>query len=310
MADQNQKFLKRLSDYDVIPATEYLIEPYVPMGALIFVAGRPKTFKSFLSGIDWGYSFATGRQWLGRPTKKGRVAYYALEGFDGVLRRAEAWRLFYGLEKADGDNLCLIRDRISFAQRTCSINAHFAKFKSERWRPDFVIIDTWFKVTAGAGVSEQSDMSVALRNVREFQDKLNEWKVEDGLPEVTVVVNAHTTYKGDKLFGSIAQFADCDVLYQLERVPHANEATLECVDARDIETPPMIRFEMEGVPIVTAKGEEFNLVISKEVPVVGRSASTAAEKAAKKEEEDATKAEQNFVLMAASPASLRAVWGW
>jgi hypothetical protein len=295
MAD-NKKFLKRLSDYDVIPATEYLIEPYVPMGALIFVAGRPKTFKSFLSGIDWGYSFATQRPWLGRPTRKGRVAYYALEGFDGVLRRAEAWRLFYGLEKADGDNLCLIRDRISFAQKTCSANAHFNQFKSEGWRPDLVIIDTWFKVTAGAGVSEQSDMSVALRNAREFQDKLTAWKVEDGLPEVTVVVNAHTTYKGDKLFGSITQFADCDVLYQLERAEHADQATLECVDARDIEAPPAIRFEMARVPIGTAKGKEFSLVISKEVPIVGRSGSAAAEKAAKKAE-DANKAEQDLVLM-------------
>jgi len=90
VASQNQKYLKRLSDYDVIPATDYLIEPYVPMGSLIFVAGLPKTFKSFLNGIDWGYSVATGRKWLGRPTMKGRVAYFALEGFKGVLRRAEA----------------------------------------------------------------------------------------------------------------------------------------------------------------------------------------------------------------------------
>ena len=44
------------------------------------------------------------------------------------------------------------------------------------------------------------------------------------------------------------------MLHQLERGPHANEATLKCVDARDIETP-MIRFEMEKVPIITAKGK-------------------------------------------------------
>ena len=258
MASQNQKYLKRLSDYDVIPATDYLIEPYVPMGSLIFVAGLPKTFKSFLNGIDWGYSVATGRKWLGRPTMKGRVAYFALEGFKGVLRRAEAWRLFYKLKKADGDNLTLITDRISFAEKTCSAERHLRQLKADGFRPDLVEIDTWFRVTAGAGVGEQTDMSVALKNVREFQDRLNEWKVEDGLPEVTIVINAHTTYTGLKLFGSITQFADCDVLYQLERVPHANEATLKCVDARDIETPPAIKFEMEKVPIVTAKGKEHS----------------------------------------------------
>ena len=132
------------------------------------------------------------------------------------------------------------------------------QLKADGFRPDLVEIDTWFRVTAGAGVGEQTDMSVALKNVREFQDRLNEWKVEDGLPEVTIVINAHTTYTGLKLFGSITQFADCDVLYQLERVPHANEATLKCVDARDIETPPAIKFEMEKVPIVTAKGKEHS----------------------------------------------------
>jgi hypothetical protein len=84
------------------------------------------------------------------------------------------------------------------------------------------------------------------------------------LPAVTFVVNAHTDKKGQALFGSITQFADVGVLYQLERVEHANQATLNCVGARDIEEPPPITFEMEKVSIVTAKGDEINLVISKE----------------------------------------------
>jgi hypothetical protein len=266
MADK--KYLKRLSDYDVIPATEYLIEPYVPIGALVFVAGLPKTFKTFLSGIDWGYSVATGCQWLGRPTKKGRVLYFALESYHGVLRRAEAWRLFHNKSKADGDDLVYVTDRISFAEKTCSADQHFTALFNAGYRPDLVIIDTWFKVTAGAEVGGQVDMSVALKNLRSFQDRLTELKVEGGLPAVTFVVIAHTDKKGQALFGSITQFADCDVLYQLERVEHANQATLECVGARDIEDPPAITFEMQKVPIITAKGNEQNLVVSKEVSIL------------------------------------------
>jgi hypothetical protein len=266
MADQ--KYLKRLSNYDVIPATNYLIEPYVPIGALIFVAGLPKTFKTFLAGIDWGYSVATGCQWLGRSTKKGRVLYFALESYHGVLRRAEAWRLFHKKSKADGDDLVYVTDRISFAEKTCSADQHFTTLHNAGYRPDLVIIDTWFKVTAGAEVSGQVDMSVALKNLRSFQDRLTEWQVEDGLPAVTFVVIAHTDKKGQALFGSVTQFADCDVLYQLERVEHANQATLECVGARDIEDPPAITFEMQKVPIITAKGNEQNLVVSKEVSIL------------------------------------------
>ena len=261
----DKKYLKRLSDYDVIPATEYLIEPYVPLGALVFVAGLPKTFKTFLSGIDWGYSVATGCQWLGRPTKKGRVLYFALESYHGVLRRAEAWRLFHKKSKADGDDLVYVTDRISFAEKTCSVDQHFTTLYNAGYRPDLVIIDTWFKATAGAEVGGQVDMSVALKNLRSFQDRLTEWKVEGGLPAVTFVVIAHTDKKGQALFGSITQFADCDVLYQLERIEHVNQATLQCVGARDIEDPPAIIFEMEKVEIVTAKGKELNLVVSKEV---------------------------------------------
>jgi hypothetical protein len=283
MADK--KYLKRLSDYDVIPATEFLIEPYVPTGALCFVAGLPKTFKTYLSGIDWGYSVGTGCQWLGRSTKKGRVLYFALESYHGVLRRAEAWRLFHKKSKADGDDLVYVTDPISFAEKTCSTDQHFTTLYNAGYRPDLVIIDTWFKVTAGVEVGGQVDMSVALKNLRSFQDRLTEWKVEDGLPAVTFVVIAHTDKKGEKLFGSVTQFADCDVLYQLERVERANQATLQCVGARDIEEPPAITFEMEKVPIVTAKGNEQNLVVSKEMEAVGQDTEADKQKAGKETKE-------------------------
>jgi hypothetical protein len=97
---------------------------------------------------------------------------------------------------------------------------------------------------------------------------LTEWKVEDGLPAVTFVVIAHTDKKGQALFGSVTQFADCDVLYMLERVEHADQATLTCIGTRDIEEPPPITFEMQKVEIVTAKGIEQNLVVSKEVSIL------------------------------------------
>jgi hypothetical protein len=131
-----------------------------------------------------------------------------------VLRRAEAWRVFHKKPKAAGDNLAYITDHISFAEKTCSIDQHFTALHNANFRPDLVIIDTWFKATAGGDVGGQLDMSVALKNLRNFQSKLTEWKVEDGLPEVTFVVIAHTDKRGQALFGSITQFADCDVLYQ------------------------------------------------------------------------------------------------
>jgi AAA domain len=296
MADLDKKILKRLSDYDVIPATDYLIEPYLPMGGLVFVCGLPKTFKTYLSGIDWGYSVATGCQWLGRPVRKGRVAYYALEGYHGVLRRAEAWRIFHKHPtRTATDGLAYITDRLSVPAKTCNVDQHFTTLYNAGYRPDLVQIDTWFKVTAGAGVGEQTDMSVALQNLRNFQNRLTEWKVPDGLPEVTFVVIAHTDKKGQALFGSVTQFADCDVLYQLERVDHADQATLGCIGTRDIEEPPAITFEMEKVGITTAKGNEQNLVVSKEVSILDQILGQPMEET-KQSKQDAKKAAKESSL--------------
>ena len=42
-------------------------------------------------------------------------------------------------------------------------------------------------------------------------------ELKDALPLVTILILAHTDKKGIDLFGSIAQFANCDVLYMLNR---------------------------------------------------------------------------------------------
>jgi hypothetical protein len=285
-------YLKRLSDYDVLPAVNHLIDPYVPVGASIFLAGLPKTLKTFM-GIDWGYSIAMGMPWLAHPTMKGRVAYFPLESYFGVLRRAEARRVFHAKSKVDGDSLVYIPDPpISFAEETCSIDHHFAELRRAGFRPDLAIFDTWFKATAGAEVGGQLDMSVALKNQRRFQNMLTEWKVEDGLPEVTFLTIAHTDKKGLSLFGSIAQFADCDVLYMLQRDETTpNQATLSCVGARDIEEPPTITIEVQKVEIVTAKGKETNLVVSRKVPVQDQQMGET-----KQSKQDAKKAANDLIL--------------
>src|SRR5262245_37443475 len=98
MADSLQYKLRRLSDYKVIPATESLIDPYLPLGAQIVLAALPNTLKTYVA-LSWACSVATGRPWLGHLTKKGKVLYIALESYHGVLRRKEAWRLQHSVTK-------------------------------------------------------------------------------------------------------------------------------------------------------------------------------------------------------------------
>ena len=164
--------LQRLSDYSEIPSTERLIDPYFPLGGQIVLAALPKTFKTYVS-LSWACCVATGHNWLGHPVKKGKVLYIALESYYGVLRRKEAWRKRHGYSKADLDNLVCITVPINFAQYG-SIDRPLADLAAQDFRPDFIVIDTWFKSTAGAKVSDQAEMTAALARLTAFQKTLEE----------------------------------------------------------------------------------------------------------------------------------------
>jgi hypothetical protein len=222
MADPTYK-LRRLSDYPVIPSTERLIDPYFPLGGQIVLAALPKTFKTYVS-LSWACCVATGHNWLGHPVKKGKVLYIALESYYGVLRRKEAWRKRHGYSKADLDNLVCITVPINFAQYG-SIDRPLADLAAQDFRPDFIVIDTWFKSTAGAKVSDQAEMTAALARLTAFQKTLESHGVQ-GLSAVGDGSHprAHRQ-EGNDLFGSVAQFANCDALYMLNRQEHALEVT-------------------------------------------------------------------------------------
>jgi hypothetical protein len=253
--------LKRLSDYPEIPSTEFLIARYLPLGAQIVLASLPKKLKSFIA-LSWACCVATGLPWLGHATRKGRVLYIALESFHGILRRQEAWRVWHGKSKADLDDLRFATVPVNFAE-TEDIAKTLADLAAQNFHPDLVVIDTWFKSTAGANVSDQAEMTKALAHLTDLQKKLQEVRAQDNLPEVTVVIVAHTTKKGMDLFGSIAQLANCDVLYMLNREPGATEVTLSCTDTRDIEEPPDLVIGLDKVAIQTKRGKEQNLAVTR-----------------------------------------------
>jgi hypothetical protein len=256
--------LRRLSDYTVIPSTEHLIEPYIPLGAQVLLAAMPKAFKTYL-GLTWACCVATGTWFLGRRVKKGKVLYIALESYHGVLRRKEAWRKRHKKTRADLDDLVCITVPVNFAI-VASIQKALEDLEAQGFRPDFIIIDTWFKSTAGAKVSDQADMTSALDNLTAFQKAVEAMPgLKEALPQVTILIIAHTDKKGLDLFGSIAQFANCDVLYMLKRKGHELKIKLICMGARDIEEPPDLIMGLEKEFIETAKGAEENLVIAKEL---------------------------------------------
>ena len=297
MADPTYK-LRRLSDYSVIPSTERLIDPYLPVGGQIVLAAMPKTFKTYVA-LSWCCCVVTGNPWLDHPVKKGKVLYIALESYHGVLRRKEAWRVKHGYSKADLDNLVCITVPINFA-KAGSIDKPLVDLAAQAFRPNLIVIDTWFKSTAGANVSDQAEMTTALEQLTIFKETLEAvTEFKDSLPQVTVLIIAHTDKKGVDLFGSVTQFANCDVLYMLKRQEHAFEATLLCMGARDIEEPPDLTVTLEKVTIETAKGPEQNLAVF--------SGAVAAVKKSSKKDDDLT-AMENVLELTLGNKATRTQW--
>ena len=83
--------LKILEAITVSMAPNYLVKGLLPRTGLGVVWGPPKCGKSFWT-FDLVMHIACGRNYRGRPVRKGAVVYLALEGGFGFAARVEAWR--------------------------------------------------------------------------------------------------------------------------------------------------------------------------------------------------------------------------
>ena len=75
---------------DTIPEPTWAIDGILPEDSYSLIYGKRSTKKSFLA-LDMGLSLATGKPFHGRDVKRGRVVYFAGEGFGGNRRRIKAW---------------------------------------------------------------------------------------------------------------------------------------------------------------------------------------------------------------------------
>jgi hypothetical protein len=86
------RFALKMLDTIFMPLNpNYLIKGLLPRIGLGVVWGPPKCGKSFWT-FDLVMHIACGRNYRGRPVRKGTVVYLALEGGFGFAGRVEAWR--------------------------------------------------------------------------------------------------------------------------------------------------------------------------------------------------------------------------
>lgn len=78
-------------DVDIGAEPEWLVDGWLPTGALMLLYGDPGCGKSFVTS-DLALAIAAGGGWHGRDVRQGGVAYIAAEGQAGFKKRLVAYR--------------------------------------------------------------------------------------------------------------------------------------------------------------------------------------------------------------------------
>jgi hypothetical protein len=127
-----------------LPRPSWLVDGLLPTRSVTMLYGPPKSGKSFVA-IDLAACVATGRPWMGQPTKQGTVLYVVGEGASGVILRQEAWSMYHGVSDLDNIvwypaavNLFAADSGLALADPAADIAA------------DLVVIDTLARCAVGA----------------------------------------------------------------------------------------------------------------------------------------------------------------
>jgi RecA-family ATPase len=96
------KLCMRLDEFILRPPLTWLIEQFLQKGSLALMFGEPGTGKTFYA-LDIACAVALGRDWRGKPTAQGSVAYVAAEDSIGVRNRLEVYCRVNQINPADLD---------------------------------------------------------------------------------------------------------------------------------------------------------------------------------------------------------------
>jgi hypothetical protein len=105
--DRKQAAEVNVPRFRLVPAAEleprpmdWLVTDLFERDSLVTVYGPPGSAKSF-AALDMACSIATGSEYHGRAVQTGPTVYVAGEGFNGIARRLQAWRIVHGVARED-----------------------------------------------------------------------------------------------------------------------------------------------------------------------------------------------------------------
>lgn len=242
-------------DFEKLPTIKWRVEGLLPEGSIICLFGEPKIKKTY-AAVSLGLAVAAGEPWFGFPTRQGRVLYVCSEGYYGLLQREEAWRNLHVGGRLVEDFFTM-RQPINFYTENAvnSIVVAEMAFKSLKFKPDVLIIDTLARSMVGGNENETKDMSIVCEKITAFQRDM-------GFP--TILIVHHTTKDGLTMRGSSVIPGHVDGMIKTAAFDNGKlKITSEGYrDAADFD-PIVLAFKQ--VLIETEKGFEYNLAASERV---------------------------------------------
>lgn len=218
------KMLSR-DELENLPDIAPLISGLLDLDSGSWIIGAPGGFKSFIA-LDFACHVATGRQWQGRRTEKGRVLYIAAEGSKGIRKRIKGWEQVYDVRAEDVVTLPL-PVRVASGDRRNPL--------SEEWqalveiaaedRPVLIVVDTQARVTAGMNENDNGEMSLFTEAVRLLKEAAG----------ACVLVVHHTGRDGQDARGASAIDGAQDAELKVERPGGEQRTELTCTILLDKE---------------------------------------------------------------------------
>jgi len=208
------------------PPQQFLVDGLIPAGQLVMLGGRGKAGKSWLvlqliAAVDRGIMF------LGKPTKRGRVLYLALE--DGRRRMNQRPKILRWQPSPAVD----ISFRVANFDHGGEGLAHIRQAIADK-RYDLVVIDTLIKTLSAAADENSNTEMAAICN--ELADMAHDSGAAIVIVHHTSKVKTENPF--DNLRGASAIRNAYDVGLLLRREHNQREATLH-VESRDFDADDM-----------------------------------------------------------------------
>jgi hypothetical protein len=253
MTSYSGKFrLCQLSDFPKLPAMRWFIQSLIPRYGITLIYGEAKIGKKTFIGMSLACAIATGTNWCGFPTIKGKVLYISGEGFYGLLRRQAAWEHLHGI--TIGNDLRFLREPINFYDEN-EVKAALTALKTQDFIPDFVIIDTLAKSMSGGKENATEDMSTVFKQIDLFRANVAN--------DISIAIIHHTGKDGLNYRGSsvIKGAVDALIMTKADNL----EISLTSKGYKDAADFQPFKVRCQPVNVDTEDGLEEVLVVKERV---------------------------------------------